>query len=70
MTDFIRVTVDDRTVLAALGRLLDAARNPCPALAAMGDALVASTQARFRAQQAPDGSAWARLAPSTVRGRR
>lgn len=70
MTDFIRVTVDDRTVLTVLGQLVAASRDLRPALSDMGAALVASTQARFRAQQAPSGAAWAPLAPSTVRGRR
>lgn len=58
MADPIRIDIDDREVLAALRRLLDAARDLDPALNSIGEHLVESTRRRFETGTAPDGSKW------------
>jgi len=62
----IRITIDDQTVLAALRRLMAAARAPRPALAAIGEALAETTKRRFAAGRGPDGQAWAANTEVTV----
>lgn len=64
------IVVDDRTVIEAFNRLLALGENPRPVLAAIAPGLVASTQLRFREGQAPDGSPWAALSPTTIAKRR
>jgi hypothetical protein len=55
----ITIQVDDAEVQTALGRLAAAARDPVPALKAIGEAVLTSTRARFSSKTAPDGSMWA-----------
>ncbi|MBW7901254.1 MAG: phage virion morphogenesis protein [Rhodocyclaceae bacterium] len=67
----LSLVVDDRTVLDALARL-SAALGPAglaPAMAEIGEELGESTQQRFSAGTAPDGTRWAPLKPGTVLAR-
>lgn len=52
-----------------IGVLMDRMENPQPFLQAVGLGLVESTKRRFDQGVAPDGSAWAPHAPSTIRQR-
>lgn len=62
----ISITVDDREVLAALGRLVARSRDLRPAFADIGAALVLSTRRRFDATTGPDGVKWAANSPVTL----
>ena len=62
----IRVEIDDRAVLGALSELLRRVSNPRPALADIGEYLIASTRRRFAEGRAPDGPPWAPNSPVTV----
>jgi phage gpG-like protein len=64
------IVVNEREVLAGLGRLLAAGENPRPWLSAIGNAGVDETRLRFSESRAPDGSAWAPLSPVTIALRR
>lgn len=66
----ITVTVDDAEVRAALERMTAAARNPRPALRAIGQVLVSGTDLSFRAQEDPWGAPWAPLSETTLARRR
>ena len=63
----IRIEVDDAEIAAGLGRLVQAGADLAPAMAAIADALLFSTQRRFETERGPDGLAWAPVAPSTRR---
>jgi len=54
----VTIQVDDAGVRQALGTLLARVQDPQPALRSLGEALLNSTKARFRAQRGPDGAAW------------
>lgn len=58
MANTFVITLDTAAVHAALNRLLAAATDPLPALTAIGEYLHRSTDSRFSAQTAPDGSRW------------
>jgi len=62
------LTVDDAELRGALRRLLGATDDPAPALRVLGERLLRSTRERFGAgnKRAPDGTPWARNAPSTI----
>lgn len=62
----IRIEIDDRAVLGALSELLRRVSDPQPALADIGEYLVASTRRRFGEGRAPDGTPWAPNSPVTV----
>lgn len=64
--DDIRITIDNRAALAALGRLRERAGNPSDALNQVGEALVETTKQRFAQGRAPDGTPWAANQPSTI----
>lgn len=55
----IKVEIDDKQVLAALQRLVDAGRDLKPAMQDIGEYLVVSTRQRFQDGAAPDGTPWA-----------
>ncbi|MDR4518954.1 MAG: phage virion morphogenesis protein [Nitrosomonas sp.] len=63
----IQIEIDDRAVTQMLQRLIDAGRNPRPALLEIGEELLDSTKRRFENESAPDGSAWARNSPVTIK---
>lgn len=65
MTSF-KLDVDDAAVQAALGRLAAAVKRPRPALAAIGEALLAQTRRTFEASTDPWGRRWAPNAPATI----
>ena len=54
----IDIRYDDTEVRDALRGLADAAKDLQPAMRAIGAALLASTQMRFRTQTGPDGAPW------------
>lgn len=54
----------------ALQQLVEAGRNPRSALKVIGEYLVRQTDTRFRAEQSPDGTPWAPLAPGTIEDKR
>jgi phage virion morphogenesis protein len=60
-----KIEVDDAAVQAALGRLAAAVKNPRPALAAIGEALLAQTRHTFETSTDPWGRRWALNAPAT-----
>lgn len=62
-----RIEIDDRELHQALMRLVQAGRNPVPALREIGEALLISHHERFDAERAPDGSPWAPLSDETLR---
>ena len=58
---------DDRRVLRLLRELQQRGADMQPIFADMGEYLVRSTQQRFAAQQAPDGTPWEQLSEETIR---
>jgi phage gpG-like protein len=62
----IRIEIDDRELLGALTRLIERAEHPDLAMREIGERLTESTQARFAASTAPDGSRWAPNAQATI----
>ena len=63
----ITVTIDDAELRRALRRLQSHVENLRPVMQDIGEALTASTKARFAASKAPDGSPWAPLSETTLR---
>lgn len=63
----ILIDYDDKDVTRMLQRLIDAGINPRPALLEIGEELVDSTKKRFETASGPDGTPWARNAPSTIK---
>ncbi|ENY6783322.1 phage virion morphogenesis protein [Providencia rettgeri] len=55
--------VDAHRTLKALQGMLDATANLTPMLQDIGEALLILHQARFRAEQSPDGMPWTALRP-------
>ena len=62
----IAITIDDREVLAALGRLRVRVGNMKPAMEEIGEHLTETTKRRFETSTAPDGSSWASNAQATI----
>lgn len=60
---FLEIHLDDRQVRDGLQQLEAKLGNLTPFFRDVGEALLNSTRERFTAQQAPDGSPWARLSP-------
>ncbi|NBC46822.1 MAG: phage virion morphogenesis protein [Gammaproteobacteria bacterium] len=66
----LSITIDDREVQEALGRLVIQAEDQTQAMREIGAAIDTHTMLGFRAGQAPDGTPWAPLSPVTVARRR
>ena len=66
----IDIKYDDRQVRAALNRLLRAGNDLTPVMRAIAGHLEADVEQAFARQTAPDGTAWAKLKPSTVARRK
>lgn len=66
----IDIKYDDRQVRAALNRLIQAGNDLSPAMKAIAGHLEAGVEQSFAKQAAPDGAAWAKLKPSTVKRRK
>lgn len=62
----IRIEIDDRAVIGALSELVRRVADPRPALADIGEYLVASTRRRFGEGRSPDGTPWAPNSPVTI----
>lgn len=63
----IKIEVSDQEIAAGLQRLVDAGSDLGPAMRAIGEALLHSTQRRFEAKAGPDGGRWAPFAEETLR---
>jgi phage virion morphogenesis protein len=70
MSSGVTVTVEDAELRAALARMIRAARDPRPALKAIGQVLVTGADLSFRAEEDPWGSPWAPLTQTTLARRR
>lgn len=69
MTQFL-ITLDPGSPgIARLGRIVERARDKAGLLQELGDALLGTTQDRFKSETDPSGAAWAPLAPRTVEKR-
>ena len=64
----IAVTISSNAieVVAKFARMAAGIENPAPLLLSVGEHLVESTKQRYVTSTAPDGTAWAALAPSTL----
>lgn len=62
----IKIEIDDKQVTQAITRLANAAGNPRPVLAKIGELLVDSTKRRFGTSTAPDGTRWAKNSDVTL----
>lgn len=62
----IKIELDNRQVIEALDRLIQAGTDMAPVFQDIGEYLVDSTKQRFASGTAPDGSPWAPLSPVTV----
>lgn len=62
----MQVTIDDREILDAFGRLVRAAVNPRPALSSIGEYMLRATEERFAGEHDPDGVRWTPLSPATL----
>jgi phage virion morphogenesis protein len=62
----IEVRIDASEVMTAMERLAKLGANPQPALQEAGEYLIASTKARFKSKQAPDGSPWESNSPAVI----
>ena len=60
----IQVTLNDKTITAALGRLQAMAHDTTPLMRAIGVGLVENTRRRFEQAVDPDGFAWKPLLPA------
>lgn len=65
MTAF-KIDVIDSGVTAALNRLATSARDPSPALKAIGEALVPKIKQTFETSTDPWGRRWQPNAPATI----
>jgi phage virion morphogenesis protein len=63
--DLIKIEHDLPKVQKALARLLQKVGNIRPALKAMGETLISSTEQRFDSQTGPDGKKWQDVKPAT-----
>lgn len=70
MAETVRVTWDDAQFQAAFVRLRELGARTGPLMADVAEGLLQSTQERFVAGVAPDGTPWAELRPSTKRMKR
>lgn len=57
----IEVTIEDKALRQAFGRLIDLMGDTTPIMSVIGTALVGSTHQRFITQTDPDGQAWRSL---------
>lgn len=62
----IRIEINDREVLDALNRLVQAGADLRPAFYEIGEYLIVSTRRRFAEGRAPDGSRWAPNTRATI----
>jgi phage gpG-like protein len=62
----IHIDIDDRAVMAALRELARRCADPAPALADIGEYLVASTKQRFTQGVSPEATPWAPNSPVTM----
>jgi phage gpG-like protein len=71
MANSITISIDDKTVLAALARISESftPAGISPAMEAIGEKLVLSTRRRFDTATGPDGEPWPALRPGTVLAR-
>lgn len=65
----VSITVEDAQVRAALKRLTAALQSPAAALRDVGEYLLRATDAHFRQQRGPDGTAWPALSEVTLERR-
>ena len=63
MTVIIDIDIDDADIKDRLRRLQKAGRSLRPAFQSIGEELLISTRARFRAMQDPEGRPWKPLSP-------
>ncbi|RMG51176.1 MAG: phage virion morphogenesis protein, partial [Gammaproteobacteria bacterium] len=63
----LQITVDDRSIRAALERLVKASGDLRPVFAEIGEYLDLATRERFDREQAPDGTPWEPLSDATLR---
>ncbi|MDX1464115.1 MAG: phage virion morphogenesis protein [Halomonas sp.] len=61
----IQLDLEARTVLAAIGELIDRMEDPRPAFREIGEYLDLAHRDRWDAQRSPDGTPWAPLSPVT-----
>lgn len=61
----IRIELQSRTVLDALGEIMHRMDDPRPALIEIGEAIANSTRQRFRDGKGPDGVGWKKNERST-----
>lgn len=57
----IEISIDDRELRRAFGKLADLMGDTTPIMSVIGTALVGSTHQRFISQTDPDGAAWQAL---------
>ncbi len=68
---FITITPSGHeSALELLQQLYDKTGDISPALADIGETLLESHKARWKAEQAPDGTPWLPLAPETIEDKR
>ena len=63
------IKIEATSLTAAMQGMVGRARNMGPALSAVGQKLIDSTQTRFETSKDPDGNPWAPLAASTIKER-
>jgi len=66
----IVVDVDVGAAAGKLDKLNAALVNPKPLMSKLGEYLLGSTKDRFKTMQAPDGTPWAPLKPSYLKGKK
>ena len=59
----INASIDDRQVRQLFRQLIERGQNPRPAFQEIGEAMILSTEDRFRAERDPDGNRWQALSP-------
>lgn len=65
----IKITIDASDVEAGLQALLGKMADQSGFFMSAGEHLLARLQNRFKEERAPDGAAWAKLAPATIAAR-
>lgn len=66
----INIAVNSTEVRDALNRALQATGNLTPAMKAIGERLLRSTEENFKSEQAPDGTAWPKSAAAIAANRK
>lgn len=66
----LTLTVDKRTALAGLDRLIQLADNPRVLLGEIGECLIDSTQQRFLEKLSPEGEPWSPVSPAYAERKR